>query len=381
MLVLKNAFTLENAEASLAWLDQNPKDNELAFPTNIRQRELAGEAAFVQFVLTWAQRHKTKAHISAYVSPQDLAAARGFVENLPGLVAALAADAALDHNTKRNVRPELLAAAFERLSFLSGPRPWTASKGTGVDLLCVDHFGLGSPPIFYENEQVRGELWFRDIAMRLLTRATPGPYRANLSARFAQEIGSVIFELFQNTDVHARTSISGDFIRPSVRGLTIRHRSVSREVLLKRAGDDHAFQLYAQNLPEPLEGFQNDKYIELSIFDSGPGFASRWTSKPVELLSAAEELNGLQACFARGATTRKGSRYGQGLPYVIEKIKVLRGLIRIRSGRLSVFADLMSDEITETGSPPFRDTSGGPIVLRSPVAGATLSMFIPVGQV
>lgn len=381
MLVLKNTLNLEQAESAVAWLYANPKDSELAFPTKVRQRELAGDAAFVQFLLTWAQLHQRKSLLSAYVPPQDLEAARSFVGSLSGLVAALVAQQATDHTSKRAIRTELLAAAFEKLSALTSSRPWTGSKGLGLEILCVDHFDLGEPPVFYENGSIRGELWFRDVAPLLIGQSTPPAYRNNIGRKFSQELGSVIYELLQNTEHHAKTTISGDSVTPSVRGLTIRHRSISRQELMQRAGDDHAFNLYAEKLPQPPDGYQHDKFLEISIFDAGPGYASRWTGADVQDLTVEEEFSALSACFAKGASTRRGSHYGQGLPYVIAKLKSLDGLFRVRSGRLSLFADLNADAILENGAPRFRDTSGGLITARPRVAGALVSAFIPVGAI
>src|SRR3546814_12046094 len=78
--------------------------------------------------------------------------------------------------------------------------------------------------------------------------------------------------------------------------------------------------------------------FELSILDSGPGFASTWTKTSLAQLSDNEEETAVRACFGTGSA--KGQdRFGEGLPHVLRVLRRQGGFLRLRTGGQSFYLD------------------------------------------
>ncbi len=81
-------------------------------------------------------------------------------------------------------------------------------------------------------------------------------------------------ELFHNTHLHARKDANGVEYPKSVRGIVLAQRSLPRAQVEEFATAATALVPYLQKL-QKRERTSTVKLIELSVFDSGPGLASR----------------------------------------------------------------------------------------------------------
>ena len=113
--------------------------------------------------------------------------------------------------------------------------------------------------------------------------------------------------------------------------------------------------------------------LQLSFFDTGPGFASRATGKLVEELSLADERKALLDSLQKNASTKREAGSGNGLPDVLEELREVGGLICIRSGRLSVFNAFTPGDERDVFD--FADWTNKPL---APAAGAVISLLIPI---
>ncbi|MOA36275.1 hypothetical protein D3C78_1577880 [compost metagenome] len=112
----------------------------------------------------------------------------------------------------------------------------------------------------------------------------------------------------------------------------------------------------------------------MSYFDSGPGLVSRFTGRPVTDMSIEEERKFLLNCLQHKATSKSEDAAGEGLPSVLSELRKVGGLMRIRSGRLSVFnvftrGDMQRDIFD------FEDWTEAPL---SPAQGAVVSILVPL---
>jgi len=147
-----------------------------------------------------------------------------------------------------------------------------------------------------------------------------------------------------------------------------------------------------ENNPRLAEHFQHAgsdgriKTIELNIFDSGVGLAARWLKqKPTDSLSLDDEHKACIECLTYRHTTASSPGRGIGLFCVLSAVAELRGLLRIRTGRLALyrdFANYTQDSIIDPTRPMLNDWTTGDQTLTamSRVEGTLFTMLIPIQQ-
>jgi hypothetical protein len=127
--------------------------------------------------------------------------------------------------------------------------------------------------------------------------------------------------------------------------------------------------------------------LELSIFDSGPGFAAKMAREELGLsVSLDKEFELVNRCFLKNKTSISEQGYGMGLPRVMRVLKEHGGFLGLRTGRLSLsrFFDpaspdraskLNTHDLTLTDS----ETSSGVLTRKGSIAGASVTIFLPLG--
>jgi hypothetical protein len=91
--------------------------------------------------------------------------------------------------------------------------------------------------------------------------------------------------------------------------------------------------------------------LETSILDSGPGLARKISGKNnLSEISIEREVELVKECLIKHRTTSKSfssTIKGQGLDKVL-KLLDKKGFLRIRTGRLELFRNFISDPYTES---------------------------------
>jgi len=117
--------------------------------------------------------------------------------------------------------------------------------------------------------------------------------------------------------------------------------------------------------------------LQLSFFDTGPGFASRATGKEINELSTEGEKKALLDCLKKNVSTKRETGAGNGLPAVLESLREVGGLMSIRSGRLNVFNVFAPNEKRDLFD--FEDWFDREVPRKlAPVAGAIISLLVPI---
>src|SRR5690606_15969350 len=88
---------------------------------------------------------------------------------------------------------------------------------------------------------------------------------------------------------------------------------------------------------------QKLRLLDITVVDSGPGFARRWTGLDKEDLSLKDEINAVINCFTKHGSTESTDSSGTGLNNVLTHIKSLQGWMRLRTGRTSIERSFYSD--------------------------------------
>lgn len=345
-------------------------------PSNIRHLAGGAEATLAQLIISWTQRNP-EAQLETFI--ESAAQIDGFVRHLPGLVAGLCAGGATGLGKSGSISSALRRAALTRLDQLQSERPKQGYRGASAEIVCADHLGRDTPYLLYlPNTQSGGGLRprenFRDLASWLLRGSIPGNYRSHVPPDAAEAIGAMLFEIFKNTEDHALTNLAGDLLDVSIRAIKTNHHAIAPDQLARIVGEYTPFASYCESLTAQQGGIQTNLF-ELSVLDSGPGFASTWTGKALLDMSIDEEESAVRACFGRGSAKGQ-SRFGEGLPHVLRLLRRQKGFLRLRTGRQSFYIDF-SDEAHAAES-TLRRYEQADLAALAPVAGSLLTILIPM---
>ena len=368
--------TIPATEEALRRISDSGVDEPMSLPKNIRYLAGGAEAALAQAVLTWAQQ-KPDAALQLLVDSSDQI--EGFVRRLPGLVGALCANSAVGKGGGA-ILDELRRAALGRLEQLQGKQPKLGYRGSSAEIVCVDHLGRGTPYLLYllnprGGAQLRPRESFRELAAWILRRSIPEAYRGQFDPEASDALGAMLFEIFKNTEDHALTNVAGDVLNISIRAVKTNHNALKPEDLESIVGSFPPLANYCRSLMPP-QGAAQIHLFELSVLDSGPGFAPTWTGRSYSALSLEDEETATRACFGRGSAKGE-SRFGEGLPHVVRLLRRQRGFLRLRTGRLSFFADY-SGEIQPDDAIGLRRHEPADTAPLGSAAGSLLTVLLPM---
>lgn len=369
--------TIPASERALRQLDRSGRDEPLRLPTNIRHVIGGAEAMLAQVIVTWAQRN-TNPKLETFIS--SAAQIDDFVRRLPGLVAALCASEAVGAPPTHSIFDDLRSSALARLSRLQGRQPTQGYRGSSAEILCADHLGQSAPYLLYTSDQRGGSRLrprenFRELARWLLESAIPKEYRPSMDVEATDAIGAMIFEIFKNTEDHALVDAAGNLLGISIRAIKTNHHAIKPDALGRIVEEFKPLATYCESLTPP-QGVARTHLFELSILDSGPGFAVTWTGRPLDQLSHEEEEIAVRACFGRGSAKRQ-SHFGEGLPHVLRLLGRQGGFLRLRTGRLSFYIDFSAEDTVDSAAALRRYAADDAVEL-APASGSLLTILIPM---
>lgn len=203
-------------------------------------------------------------------------------------------------------------------------------------LLCADHLGLGRQKELYLSQTATGirdrehfeSLIFPYVEAKLAVSVTD-----EAAFKWRAALTSIVFELFENTDLHGRTDWHGKVLHNSIRGLLFR---------------DTAVLPYQPGARMPGASL---KCLEIGVFDSGVGYYGKKTKGLLGSdVSVREEWEILHQCLSThledGASPNlgKGQR-GIGLYEVLRALKFLNGAIEFRTGRLHAYRSFLPGDL------------------------------------
>jgi hypothetical protein len=378
MLQIPSQLTLQSIEDSLSALVRAP-DQKTIWPLHVRGIALGGEAALVQLLITWSLLARSPS-LNLAVPTLTSEHVDDFIQQLHGFAASLLADSALD-TSGRDHQPFLRDAALLKLYQLDGPAPRDALRRLhNFTILCADHFGRSTPRLLYYSSTeraplVRNEKEFRLFANWVLRSVIPERFR-RLPSADGDVIGSMLHEIFENTEDHATRDLNNNVLRKSLRGFFARHHWLSDHEADTLTDGFPALRRFCHAIPSRGSRKQ---LIEISVFDSGPGFAQRLTNMRLAALSTKKEFEAVSDCFRGKVTTKTHAGHGIGLKYVVRLLRQKGGFLRLRTGRLSLFADLSGNESISSDEPPaLRDAGDGEITRRGQMQGSLISLLIPL---
>jgi hypothetical protein len=381
--------TIKSVERALTELATADGPRNLRVAQKLTDDDLGGHAAFLQLLATWAREHSGGAletYISADLLDEQI---ERLTESDHGLVAVLMAKAIVDvdgNDITIRTRQAVLRR-LQRSNDRAAPR-----RGSHVLLAAADHTTVqAAPDALYQAEGQNGQPVVGDagvfghIANRLIEAATVGSRRREFLSRHSFELGLLLMELYTNTHDWARTTPDFTRLSPSVRLVRAEGYSRMPSDLGRLATGDAALEHYlaGPHFDQKADGAR--PYLEIDVMDTGAGLtAGRLRDLGVTKPSLEDEFEAALFCLSAYGTTWKGHNRdfrGLGLVRALEHLTALHGFVRLRTGRLSLYRDLLNEPYAANGVADafLRDWASGELAPteNAPVTGTLFTIVLP----
>lgn len=332
-LQLSNATSVATIEEILAGLPDQIDSAELRLSRSMKTDDLVAKQALPFLISTVRQRSK---HLCLQLFIQELNTE--LLTHDPLLFAAVSVSDKIllsGGDSPELTRSQLIGEAGARRR--KPPRRKDGSYRSTMSVRVIANDDL--PPALLPSHFYRMEGAMISVASfeeRIKTIWEPMNWAGSREA--VAGISRILWELFENTDKHARVDMDHRLVRHSIRGCMLDYQLAEQ---MSTADSTHPFSRFLENTR--LAGAVH--FLFMTIFDSGVGIPEHRRPK-FGIRSHKTDMDLLRECFED--PSRDGSNRGRGLPLVAEILRKLEipGAAYIRSG--SVSALLSSEGLEET---------------------------------
>ncbi|TDN92222.1 hypothetical protein EV279_1740 [Microbacterium sp. BK668] len=372
----------------------------LFIPKHVSYKNALSVSLVTQSVITWGV-HPADGGLVTDIDLDDSRAAQDLARNTP-LLAAFALATSVQTLDGVDITERAKALSRFTLTEWAADIPQLAqgiTVGTDRAVMAVDHEPSvirprGIYPRPHLDEESRplyaGRPWKdalelrgrRPLGHRVLgiSGQNPEGWGDNYSAT-GSALGMLLFELLQNTDIHARRTVYGNPLPRSVRLLHVRGFSQERSVLVRSDPADTTLMNFYANAPA-VAGNERLRFLVISVLDSGPGLAATLLRREnyTAPTSPTHELEYfLRALRMTSSGSTREPMRGLGLRRVQTFLTALGGFARIRSGRFEVQRNFASAPYQGPESDDRKWWGGvGAPTAKEKLAGTAFTLLIPV---
>ncbi|GID06391.1 hypothetical protein [Pseudomonas sp. 008] len=331
------------------------------------------DASRLQMLVTWA-RASVDPVLHFHSSNRTKAVLADLGTYSPG-VAAIRLTSGIQVGSEFVSRRDALRNATTKMLNTDAGNLNSIIHGRTIDLACVSGVNVQFlKPLFSARDKkaVRDKAGMHEMLTQLfeiINKKDAGL----IPNSFVEACSVFTCELFSNTQEHATTNHLGIPYDAHVEGMIVSWDEMEARFYKMDFKGHQRLQDFWNREKVTIRGREGIRCLQLSFFDTGPGFASRISGKDVEELSDEEERECLTRCLLKNVTTKSQTGSGGGLALVLNELQALGGLIRIRSGRLSIFNCFRKgcmDDVHE-----FDDWSPDKLCK---VSGAVVSILVPL---
>lgn len=340
-----------------------------------KRRGALHDAARLQLLATWA-RLATDSHLRYHPANKPDAVLGELCSYAPGIAALRMCDGVYigNHEIRRR---DALEPAIEKMVATDRLQWAQIIKGRTVDFTCVS----GSKvqylrPLFTErNERAVKRKEGMSLLLNALSEFVAQADAEHIPPNFIKSCAIFASELMKNTQEHATRDHSGRPYVEHVEGLIMSWGEMTSESYEEDFRGHAKLREFWEREQVPVRDGATRalRCLQLSFFDTGPGFASRATVKPLSELSLNDEREAVVTSLRKNATTKIETGAGNGIPDVLEALRQVGGLMTIRSGRLRIFKSFKPDD--EDDAFQFDEWSDTHL---APAAGAVVSLILPI---
>ena len=387
------SLSIEACEKFLADLEAAKSDVSLQFPVGTKGYAFGGLASAIQAVNTWVRSSETR---RIELRSSDASNVVNDVIARPHkFVAAMSARSIITNDSQdSDLRPQVNIKAKHAIDAQS-LHQYGQQRGGLCWFGFVDHSSKGFDQNFYikktdRSPEPRQPEQFKTIIKSMTEKAISVPGGSKAPEHEALDhLGRIFYELFLNTHEHGtRGKSRHEWLKPGVRIIYAQGINLSEAGVKGIINQQPILSEYVQSVEENLKFQGNRRFLELGIIDSGLGYCGRWQAdhsldKFSDSPSLDTEYETFKKCFKFRQTSTSKDNKGNGLPVVMDRLTRLNGLMRVRSGRLSVYRDFITSPYTDQDPCVFFDwlnrTSAEQGLSRmAHVAGVAISLLIPL---
>lgn len=338
----------------------------LAMPIQFQPSSgLGGAVVSVQAVATWATSSKQERilRLPSDFATNDNSRSR-FASTLQGMSALYFSDSIFGGSVPYS-RLAALRGVTPHISAMQAEDYRNTLRGPGAALCCF--MGARNEflhPLYSKPTpgSVRDQSDFRILLARIFNGL--GTSHSSVSASQLDYLSVLVYQLFLNADEHGSNDESGMRFDRGMRGISVRITTFTDFLsLIDRASDDDALRYFITRtaLAEPsrtraasrhAQVSDSTRIMEICVFDTGPGLALKWLSdksgvRSYDDISPGQELEAVQTCFLKHATTKVNQLKGQGLSMALKALTELNAFVALRTGRLSLYQDLSRSDTSD----------------------------------
>lgn len=331
------------------------------------------DASRLQMVVTLARQKLEDDFLDIHPNNPEQNALQAVCDYSPG-IAGVRLCRGIRLGTKEIDRRDVLAFATERMKAIDAQDFDRVVKGRCIDLLCVGGSKIQYlKPLFASRGKAKEKDDMIPLMHTLVDRITQQS-RAGVPESLIDSLALFSAELIQNTQDHAVKDHAGKPYLAHVEGMMVGWTRLYDNLFSEDFSGHPVLKSYWEGeAAETDTGLTSLRAFEVSYFDSGPGLVSRFTGKQVHELSLVEERAALLQCLKHKSTSKSQKAAGEGLPSVLEELRRIGGLMRIRTGRLSVF-----NAFTPGSNRDLFEFNDWTQTSLSPVQGAVVSILVPL---
>tara|TARA_R110001583_G_scaffold129777_1_gene281643 strand:- start:710 stop:1873 length:1164 start_codon:yes stop_codon:yes gene_type:complete len=351
---LKRSFNFKDIE-KLIRKTLNSENSKLQIPNTFSYSGGFGmEGAALQLFSTWL-RHSSNHTIHTAVKDTDNSEQfNDLCNKLFGLTCLRLSDTIWSNSKQEIALPTALKPAIGSFDRIRREDFKNAFKGMYLTIPAIKSSTYGgknrefdSP--LYNEESVVGSKKFLDITEKSIDAIAPG-IRVRLdNDKVINHLSEILRELFTNTHRHARSDVHGNPYSKNFRAIIFNSINLTTERLdeISKSGGAKLTLFIGDWKPKGSEQF---RAIDITIVDSGPGYARRWSKLDKDDLNIDIEKAAIVECFKKHRSSDITDSSGSGLSNVLNDLKALRGWFRLRTGRTlvekSFFDNSGSDKIS-----------------------------------
>lgn len=395
MISIQQAISLQEIENEYSLLGSDEAEI-LRVPTSLKYGGGIGvSAALIQFFASWSRQQSTPI-LRLYPSPDTEGTFKSLAREPHGMAGLYFSQKIENSNQESFPSKYGLTFVVPQILAMQAGEYLNTMHGRGIFLACFANAKNAFIHPFYSrgtSDSLRGREDFHTLAIQLIKTCAPSAMKT-ISTRGFSSISNLIYELFRNTDEHAQTDEFGDTYSRNLRGVMVKFISYSAEAVSSEINSEDFSQnmfilrtLANQKTHKEEGGRQKSvkdaSFIELTVFDTGPGLVRRWLrknmpDKDIKKLNISEEVTFVKKCFEQHETTKDGKGSGHGLDLVLQSLTELNAFLRLRTGRVCLVQDFSSVSRKKTGFVPrhwLKERHELPLV-----AGASYSIIIPLSR-
>ncbi|KIX21625.1 hypothetical protein SY27_07960 [Flavobacterium sp. 316] len=340
---IKNNISYTEIEKAYKELKKS-SNVDLYIPANITGKQLGIYTEIIQLIITWSRLSKGKLyiHYSSDTDELDDKIDKMFNRYWNFVAGCMGYKNGIFLLDQVEVSDKVANVIKERTSFFKINENW--KKGTNSFISSVQHSMNPYPSAFYlSNGILKSKKEIIELSKNILIDISTS-YNSNTSTfvieHYEKLIGEIIFELIENTHFWSQTDYSGETTPTGFRGLLFSSHQGNKETLLSNCKDDKPMFNYINSLITNNES--NNVIVEISVFDSGSGLASKWCKKDVTDFNSREEIyESIIDCLIKNNTSDKSSSYerGFGLHNIMSLLGDRKGYLKLRTNGLKLYRD------------------------------------------